>query len=115
MTNQPTKPLALNIVARSLVPFFVAHLAAYRAYSGAHVNAIRAAGGRKAHGDATYPRYRRARAALVRALARPEVEREDKRAALEAATQILRAETSAREAGRSWDADAAVRAWQSAA
>lgn len=110
-TNKIPGPLSLSIVARALVPFFVAHVAASRAYHMPHINQIKAAGGRKAHGDATFPRYARAKSSLVRALKRPEVETQDKRAAFAVANDICKSEFKSRERGLSWDADAAVDAW----
>jgi hypothetical protein len=102
----------MNSIVRTLVPFFVEHLAAQRAVQCPHVNQLRAAGGHVAHVTATSPRWDRARAALGRALIEHEASQADKNAALAAAVEILRDETTTREAGRVWDADAAVRTWQ---
>ncbi len=111
-TNEMTKPLDMNPVARALVPFQVQHLAAFRAYVCAHVNVIGRNGGPTAHRAKTAPVYERARAALMHAIVQLDADPCDGVDSASVAEEILRAESKARHAGRDWDALSAIEAWQ---
>lgn len=109
--NITIKPTDLNFVARHLVAFHVNHLAAHRAYVCAHVNTIRINGGPTAHRAVTEPAYKIARNALHRAIEDNDADPCDVKDSTEVAEQILWAESKARYAGKTWDANAAVDAW----